>query len=90
MNRTKSRLARSVSAGLAGAAVATTLLLAAPMAGAREPDVWPPKPSTSESEPRPYYVNCTQVQREESGPLLAGQPGYRPGLDKDGNGIACD
>jgi hypothetical protein len=37
-----------------------------------------------------YYRNCTQARAAGSAPIYAGQPGYRPALDADGDGIACE
>jgi hypothetical protein len=37
-----------------------------------------------------YYPNCTAVRAAGKAPLYRGQPGYRSGLDGDGDGIACE
>lgn len=37
-----------------------------------------------------YYENCAEVRAAGAAPLHRGEPGYRPGLDRDGDGIACD
>jgi hypothetical protein len=37
-----------------------------------------------------HYANCTEARVAGASPLLAGEPGYRPGLDRDGDGIACE
>ena len=37
-----------------------------------------------------YYKNCTEARRAGAAPILAGQPGYRKALDRDGDGVACD
>lgn len=37
-----------------------------------------------------YYPNCAAVKAAGKSPLLRGQPGYRPGLDRDGDGRACE
>ena len=37
-----------------------------------------------------YYPDCAAARRAGAAPLYAGQPGYRPGLDRDGDGIACE
>ncbi|GGY12162.1 hypothetical protein GCM10010299_15320 [Streptomyces tanashiensis] len=37
-----------------------------------------------------YYKNCDAVRAAGKAPLYAGQPGYRSGLDRDGDGKACD
>lgn len=37
-----------------------------------------------------YYENCAAARRAGAAPLLAGQLGYRSGLDGDGDGVACE
>jgi len=37
-----------------------------------------------------YYRNCDAARAAGAAPIRAGQPGYRPGLDRDGDGIACE
>lgn len=37
-----------------------------------------------------YYPNCAAVRAAGKAPLHAGQPGYRPGLDRDNDGVACE
>jgi hypothetical protein len=37
-----------------------------------------------------YYANCTAVRAAGRAPLHRGQPGYRPALDRDGDGVACE
>ncbi len=57
----------------------------------------PPGPPTTPQPPAPqppppggvYYENCDAVRAAGKAPLYRGQPGYRPGLDGDGNGVAC-
>jgi excalibur calcium-binding domain-containing protein len=49
------------------------------------PKVTPPKPA-----PAPYYANCTAAKAAGAAPLYRGQPGYRPALDRDNDGIACE
>lgn len=52
----------------------------------------PPGPSR-EPQPTagpPFYRNCAEVRKAGKAPLLRDQPGYRPELDKDGDGVACD
>jgi len=44
--------------------------------------------------PRPergvFYRNCAEARAAGAAPIYAGQPGYRPGLDRDGDGVACE
>lgn len=37
-----------------------------------------------------YYKNCTEARAAGVTPILRGQPGYRPALDRDKDGIACE
>ena len=37
-----------------------------------------------------YYANCTDAKAAGAAPIYSGQPGYRAGLDRDNDGIACD
>ena len=37
-----------------------------------------------------YYKNCAEACAAGVAPLHRGDPGYRPGLDRDGDGIACE
>lgn len=56
-----------------------------------------PPPAESTEEPVPetstaesvYYENCDAVRAAGAAPLRLGQPGYRAGLDGDGDGVAC-
>ncbi len=45
------------------------------------------------AEPAPaevYYANCAEVRAAGAAPIRRGEPGYRSGLDRDGDGVACD
>ena len=51
------------------------------------------KESTPESQPEPkkeYYANCDDARAAGVAPMHKGDPGYRPGLDRDKDGTACD
>lgn len=37
-----------------------------------------------------YYQNCDEVRRAGQAPLHRGDPGYRSGLDRDDDGLACE
>jgi hypothetical protein len=55
-----------------------------------------PKPTTSPSPTTPpsagnvYYPNCAAARAAGVTPIHRGQPGYRSGLDRDHDGIACE
>ncbi|MGL4305517.1 MAG: excalibur calcium-binding domain-containing protein [Mycobacteriaceae bacterium] len=48
--------------------------------------------TTRETLPAPaaYYGNCAEARAAGAAPIHRGEPGYRSGLDRDGDGIACD
>ena len=37
-----------------------------------------------------YYQNCAAVRAAGKAPIRRGQPGYRPALDRDGDGVGCE
>jgi excalibur calcium-binding domain-containing protein len=37
-----------------------------------------------------YYPSCAAARAAGAAPIYAGRPGYRRGLDADGDGIACE
>lgn len=37
-----------------------------------------------------YYANCAAARAAGAAPIRRGQPGYRPALDRDDDGIACE
>jgi hypothetical protein len=53
-------------------------------------------PSTTTPSPAPttgsnvYYRDCKAACAAGAAPISQGQPGYRPGLDRDGDGVACE
>jgi endonuclease YncB( thermonuclease family) len=51
------------------------------------PVVPPPPPAP---DPEVYYANCDAARAVGAAPLYASDPGYRPGLDRDGDGVACE
>jgi hypothetical protein len=39
---------------------------------------------------RYYFANCAEARAAHAAPLVAGEPWYRPQLDRDGDGVACE
>jgi hypothetical protein len=37
-----------------------------------------------------YYSSCADARAAGAAPMRRGEPGYRAGLDRDNDGIACD
>ena len=48
----------------------------------------PTAPTTQAADA--YYAKCADAWAAGVAPLYRGQPGYRPGLDGDSDGIACE
>ena len=51
--------------------------------------------SQGETTPEPelqkeFYANCDDAKAAGAAPMYKGDPGYRPELDRDKDGIACD
>jgi hypothetical protein len=57
---------------------------APPTTQAAPPPPPPPAPTSA------YYANCDAARAAGAAPLYAGEPGYRSGLDRDGDGVACE
>lgn len=52
-----------------------------------------PVPAPAEPAPAPaevYYKNCAAARAAGAAPLYVGEPGYRPKMDGDGDGVACE
>jgi hypothetical protein len=54
-----------------------------------QPPVTAP-PTTSGGGGSVYYANCSAARAAGAAPILRGEPGYRPALDRDGDGVACE
>ncbi|MFZ3319008.1 excalibur calcium-binding domain-containing protein [Mycobacterium sp.] len=50
----------------------------------------PPAALPPSDGPSVYYPNCKAARAAGAAPIYRGQPGYRPGLDRDGDGVACE
>lgn len=49
-----------------------------------------PAHNEDDEDEHTYYANCREARAAGAAPLYAGDPGYRPGLDRDRDGIACE
>lgn len=49
-----------------------------------------PQPAPAPEDHGTYYANCKEAKAAGAAPLYEGQPGYRPGLDRDRDGVACE
>lgn len=50
------------------------------------PPAEPPPPAPADV----YYANCSEARAAGAAPLHRGDPGYRPALDRDDDGVACE
>jgi heme/copper-type cytochrome/quinol oxidase subunit 1 len=73
--------------------IVVTLMRNAPVSG-RSDDPWRRSSVTQTRpvpfRPTPYYKNCKEAHADGRWDIPMGDPAYRPGLDGDGNGIACE
>jgi Excalibur calcium-binding domain len=46
--------------------------------------------SASSTNSSAYYRYCDEARSAGAAPLYRGEPGYRPALDRDGDGVACE
>ena len=78
----------------AAAAVEPAPVVAAPVAPAPAPAPVAPAPAPVAPAPAPapaaYFANCAAARAAGAAPLYAGQAGYRAGLDRDSDGVACE
>lgn len=50
-----------------------------------------PTPSPVTPQPtRVYFDSCAEARKAGAAPIHRGRPGYRPGLDRDDDGVACE
>ena len=49
-----------------------------------------PAPTATTNESTVYYASCAAARSAGAAPILRGQPGYRSGLDRDNDGVACE
>ncbi|MCE0768359.1 excalibur calcium-binding domain-containing protein [Pseudonocardia kujensis] len=66
-------------------------LVASPRAAAPAPAAAAPAaPAPASSGSSAYYANCSAARAAGAAPLYRGEAGYRSGLDRDGDGVACE
>lgn len=77
-------------------ATTTTTVAPPPNPGVTETNTRTPVPAYEPPDPTTagggsaYYPNCKAAKAAGAAPMRRGEPGYRSGLDGDGDGIACD
>ena len=99
-----STLTETVTATALPSTVTVTVTTERVVVAAPPPVIEQPAPPTAQQpeEPPPpvmlvpqgtdsvYYGSCAQARSARAAPLYAGQPGYRAGLDRDSDGVACE
>ena len=53
----------------------------------RPPPVYTPQRTTGGAV---YYANCAAARAAGAAPVMRGQPGYGPHLDRDNDGVGCE
>jgi hypothetical protein len=82
----------TVTAAPRAASTATADARPAPRVTAPHPTGRPTGRATggTATAPSAYFASCAAAQRAGAAPLSRGRAGYRPGLDRDRDGVACD
>lgn len=50
----------------------------------------PPRPPAERPQGDVYFRNCSEARAAGREDIRRGQPGYRPALDRDNDGVACE
>lgn len=63
--------------------------------GSGRPAAPPPRPAIARQPLRAlgsdvYFSSCAEARAAGAAPLRRGDPGYRAGLDRDDDGVACE
>lgn len=93
---TRDKLANVVAAVLIAIIVACliivvwTLIQDGAISSRPGPRSAPAPTATMPNRPSVYYRNCSEAHAAGRWDIPEGDPAYRPGLDKDHNGIACE
>ncbi|UZX02170.1 PASTA domain-containing protein [Arthrobacter sp. CDRTa11] len=85
--------ATQLAAEQAAAQKAAADQAAAQQAAAQQAAKQAPAPAPAPVAPAPaaaYYGSCADAKAAGAAPLFAGQAGYRPALDRDKDGVACE
>lgn len=85
--------APAVAAAQPAAPRATTKAPAAPApqkTAAPAPQRQPAAPAPAPAQQGVYYKNCTEARNAGAAPIMRGEPGYAPRLDRDNDGVACE
>jgi hypothetical protein len=81
---------RQVAAAPTDPTPTATSALPSPTAQVVPPSTTPPSATGQPSPSAVYYANCDAARAAGAAPIRRGQPGYRPPLDRDNDGVACE
>jgi micrococcal nuclease len=56
----------------------------------REPPPPPPREQAARPSREVYFRNCSEARAAGRRNIRRGEPGYRPALDRDNDGVACE
>jgi hypothetical protein len=90
--RDQRKFAAKVLGGAVAIGLAIGLLAALTVSGALVHKIAVPLDLVREHIPPPsaYYSGCDEARAAGVAPLYVGEPGYRPEMDGDDDGIACE
>jgi hypothetical protein len=71
-------------------AVEETQAITAPVKNRARPQPVAPQPTARDDGGAVYYKNCAEARATGAAPLHKGEAGYRPELDRDHDGTACE
>jgi hypothetical protein len=71
--------------GLTGFAAALVFTFLVAMLGSGQPEG-----ARGFASDEPYYRRCADARAAGVAPIYRGEPGYRPPLDADNDGVACE
>jgi hypothetical protein len=91
----RDRLAHVVAGLLIAVIVVCVVIVILALMKQGPPNTGPSYPTTrfsttAPSRPAVYYKNCAEAHADGRWNIPEGDPAYRPALDKDHNGVACE
>jgi|SRR5665811_2019721 Excalibur calcium-binding domain len=81
---------RSTAKPTGTSAPSTVQPTSAPATAAVEPTSTRTATTAPQTTSSVYYKSCAAASKAGAAPITIGQPGYRTGLDPNGNGVACE
>lgn len=82
---TQSQLAEAQSAANSSGGTASETIANSPSGTSTDTES-----NSGSTSTQTYYQNCSAARAAGAAPLYSGEPGYRAGLDRDHDGVACE